>query len=61
MYVCVCNAIREDEVAAVIANGVRNVDEVYARLDVEPQCRSCEGCIETMMALVPMPEKLSAA
>ncbi len=61
MYVCVCNAIREDEVAAAISQGVRSVDDVYERLDVEPQCRSCEGCIETMMALVPVAAGRDAA
>lgn len=61
MYVCICNAIRESEISTVIAEGVTDVDEVYARLGAEPQCRSCEGCIETMIALVPVPEKLDAA
>lgn len=55
MYVCICNALREDEVASVIADGVHDVEQVYERLGAEPQCRSCEGCIETMMALVPVP------
>lgn len=61
MFACICNAVRDEEVARVIAEGVGSVDDVYRRLGVEPQCRSCESHIEQMMVLVPVAAKLDAA
>ena len=41
MYICVCNAIRENELrrAAQLAEG--DVEAVYASLGAEPQCGCC--------------------
>ena len=46
MYVCLCNALRQQDVDHVIAKGHRTTDEVYAALGVEPQCGSCICDIE---------------
>lgn len=57
MYVCICNAVRETEIEQVIAGGVRDVDEVYEALDIEPQCGTCRSYIREMMAEVPSRRK----
>ncbi|MBO6782864.1 MAG: (2Fe-2S)-binding protein [Alphaproteobacteria bacterium] len=53
MYVCICNAVKDSEVKAVIAEGVQDVDEVYRALDVEPQCGTCRSFIRELMSEVP--------
>jgi bacterioferritin-associated ferredoxin len=53
MYVCICNAVRESEIKDVIAEGVRDVDDVYTALDIEPQCGTCRSYISELLALVP--------
>ena len=53
MYVCICNAIRETEIQSVIADGVRNVDDVYKALGVEPQCGTCRSYICELLTVVP--------
>lgn len=41
MIVCVCNAIREDEVRQVARCGVPCARSAYAALGCEPQCCTC--------------------
>ena len=41
MIVCVCNAIREDEVRHVALCGARCPRSAYAALGCEPQCGTC--------------------
>lgn len=53
MYVCICNAIRETEIQSVIAKGVRDVDDVYKALGVEPQCGTCRSFISELLTPVP--------
>lgn len=49
MYVCICNALRENEIRHAIAEGARTPDEVYARLDSEPECGTCRDFIDGMI------------
>jgi bacterioferritin-associated ferredoxin len=44
MIVCVCNAIREDELRAAAREGAACPLEVYKSLGFEPQCGSCLDC-----------------
>lgn len=53
MYVCICNAVRESEIKTVIDKGVRDVDDVYEKLDIEPQCGTCRSYIREMLKLSP--------
>ena len=41
MIVCVCNAIREEEILAVARCGAICPRSAYAALDCEPQCCTC--------------------
>ena len=49
MYVCICNAIREREIETLIAPSVRDVEDVYRGLGVEPECCSCRDHIRSMV------------
>ena len=41
MIVCVCNAIREDEVRAAARDGATEPFAAYKALGCEPQCGCC--------------------
>ena len=41
MIVCVCNAIREDEIRAAARNGAPCAVTAYRSVDCEPQCGHC--------------------
>ena len=42
MYVCVCNALREDDIAKVaIEFPDASPEEVYAELGAQPDCGTC--------------------
>ena len=41
MIVCVCNAIREDEIRAAARNGAPCAVTAYRAVDCEPQCGHC--------------------
>ena len=41
MIVCVCNAIREDELRAAARDGAACPVSAYASLDCEPLCGCC--------------------
>ena len=49
MYVCICNAIREREIETLIAQSVRDVEDVYRGLGVEPECCNCRDHIRSMV------------
>ena len=44
MIVCVCNAIREDELRAVAREGATEPLGAYEMLDCEPLCGCCLDC-----------------
>ena len=42
MYVCVCNALREDDIAtAAVEFPDATAEEVYAELGAQPDCGTC--------------------
>lgn len=41
MIICVCNAIREEEIRGVASCGARCPRSAYAALGCEPQCCTC--------------------
>ena len=49
MIVCVCNAIREDEVRAAARKGSACPLEAYKSLGLEPQCGCCLGCAQDII------------
>jgi len=40
MYVCICNALKDRELAAASC-GAKSVGEVFRRCDARPQCGKC--------------------
>lgn len=44
MIVCVCNAIREDELRAAARQGAPCARSAYKSLGCEPQCGTCLPC-----------------
>ncbi|WP_366516723.1 (2Fe-2S)-binding protein [Sphingomonas caseinilyticus] len=49
MIVCVCNAIREDEVRAEARKGATCPLEAYKALGFEPQCGCCLNCAQDII------------
>ena len=49
MIVCVCNAIREDELRAVARDGAATPRAAYRALGCEPQCGCCLGCAQEVI------------
>jgi bacterioferritin-associated ferredoxin len=49
MYVCVCRAVKDDQVRAAIAAGARSVDDVTAACCAGDDCGACHATIEGMI------------
>jgi bacterioferritin-associated ferredoxin len=49
MFVCVCKAVTDKEVEAVIDGGAITVDEVTAKCQAGGDCGACRGMIEDMI------------
>ena len=49
MYVCICNALSDDQVATCIDGGVRDANAVHPALGCEVQCGRCIPTIVDMM------------
>ena len=49
MYVCVCLAVTESEVASAITGGARTRDEVTQACRAGGDCGACHGMIATML------------
>jgi bacterioferritin-associated ferredoxin len=41
MYVCMCNALRDRDVAAAAAAGARTAMDAYSALGAAPRCGRC--------------------
>jgi len=48
MYVCICNALKDRQLAAA-ANDAKSVGEVFRRCDARPQCGKCLPDIARMI------------
>lgn len=44
MYVCLCNAISDHQIRAVVERGAVSLPEVQAHLPVGNCCGSCQDC-----------------
>ena len=49
MIVCVCNAIREDELRAAARRGAPCPRTAYKSLGCEPQCGTCLPCAKEVI------------
>ncbi|TDD37240.1 hypothetical protein E1287_08750 [Actinomadura sp. KC06] len=50
MYVCICNAVTEDDVNGCMASGCRTAREVKAACGFKPGCGTCTRRIHTMVS-----------
>jgi bacterioferritin-associated ferredoxin len=41
VYVCICNAYRDNEIVEVAEEGARSAEEAFLRLGNGPCCRQC--------------------
>jgi len=41
MYVCLCNALRDKDLAAAAGDDARSVSDVFRRCGRKPQCGKC--------------------
>ncbi len=41
MYICICNALREQEIEAAASNDARTVNDVFRRCGARPRCGKC--------------------
>jgi bacterioferritin-associated ferredoxin len=51
MYVCICQAVTDREVGAVIASGAGTAEEVGNRCGAGTGCGTCLDRIEAMLAV----------
>lgn len=49
MFVCICNALRDKELAEAAKGDVRSVAEVFRRCGRRPKCGKCLPDIATMI------------
>ena len=49
MIICVCNAIREDELRAVVRKGATEPLGAYKALGCEPVCGCCLDCAQEVI------------
>lgn len=50
MYVCICNAVTEDDVHGCMASGCTTAKEVKAACGLKPACGSCTKRIHRMVS-----------
>lgn len=64
MFVCICNALREKELAAAAGGDARTVADVFRRCGSRPQCGKClpdvAQIIEDARDLESGPQKIAA-
>lgn len=49
MIVCVCNAIREEDLRAAARKGATCPVDAFASLDSEPLCGCCLDCVQEVI------------
>jgi bacterioferritin-associated ferredoxin len=50
MYVCICNALRDRDIARAAQNGATTVDAAYAALGTATCCGQCREDAEMVIA-----------
>jgi bacterioferritin-associated ferredoxin len=49
MYVCICEAVTEDDVRVAIGDGARSVDEVGDRTGAGTNCGTCREHLQQLL------------
>ncbi|SPJ18367.1 BFD domain-containing protein (2Fe-2S)-binding domain-containing protein (fragment) [Burkholderiales bacterium] len=50
MYVCICNAVTDQQIRIAVAAGARTIDDVGAALGVGAGCGCCRECAQEIIA-----------
>ena len=50
MYVCVCNAVTEQQVRQAINKGALTTCQLRQKLDAERMCGSCDDCLQDYLS-----------
>jgi bacterioferritin-associated ferredoxin len=53
MYLCICNALTERQIEALIDEGIGTLSDLYAALQCRPQCGKCIADIHHKMRTHP--------
>lgn len=61
MYVCICNALTDQQIAAASEKGARTVADAYRILGVEVNCGQCICMAQDLIDDVARPAFLQAA
>lgn len=56
MYVCICNALRDRDLASAAGGDVRSVADVFRRCGRRPQCGKCLPDVARMIEEARRPE-----
>lgn len=51
MYICVCQAVTESQIALAIQNGAQSVADLRQQLNVGSQCGLCLDCARNCLAI----------
>lgn len=49
MFVCVCNAITENDICSAVAGGCKSLRELREQLDFGSTCGRCQGCARDVL------------
>ena len=61
MYICICNALRDKDIARVARAGACTVDEAYAALGAQTACGHCrEDAADVIAGAAHMGQQTSA-
>ena len=62
MYVCLCHAVKEAEIAAAVAGGCKDLDTIGEALGVGTSCEICrseaQSIIDTVLRNASQPENV---
>lgn len=61
MYVCICNALTDEQISAAAAQGARTVADAYRILGVEINCGQCTCMAKDLIDAAARPLQLQAA
>jgi bacterioferritin-associated ferredoxin len=61
MYVCICNALTDQQIVTAIEQGARTVVDAYRVLGVEVNCGQCVCMAQDLIEDVARPVLLQAA
>lgn len=49
MYVCICNAVTDRQIAQAVEEGALTVEDLQQKLSVGSQCGNCKSCAKACL------------